>query len=39
MDPERRFFLLYLAQYWPSWMNGAMRPDIVAAAYRDLDRG
>jgi len=39
MDPERRFFLLYLAQYWPSWMNGAMRPDIVAAAYRDLNRG
>jgi len=38
MDPERRFFLLYLAQYWPSWLNGAMRPDIVAAAYRDLER-
>lgn len=38
MDPERRFFLLYLAQYWPSWLNGPMRPEIIAAAYRDLDR-
>ena len=36
MDPERRFFLLYLTQYWPSWLNGEMRPDIIAAAYRDL---
>lgn len=38
MDPERHFFLLYLAQYWPSWLNGDMRPDLIAAAYRDLDR-
>jgi len=39
MDPERRFFLVFLTQYWPSWLNGEMRPDIVAAAYRDLQRG
>lgn len=38
MDPEKRFFLLYLAQYWPSWLNGEMRPDLIAATYRDLDR-
>jgi len=38
IDPERRFFLLYLAQYWPSWLNGAMRPELIAAAYRDLAR-
>jgi len=37
MDPERRFFLLFLTQYWPSWINGSMRPDIIAAAYRDLE--
>jgi len=36
MDPERQFFLLLLTQYWPSWLNGEMRPHIVAAAYRDL---
>lgn len=39
MDPERQFFLLYLTQYWPSWLNGAMRPDIIAAAYRDIGAG
>jgi len=39
MDPERRFFLICLVQYWPSWLNGGMRPDIVAAAYRDLEQG
>lgn len=38
MDPQRRFFLLFLTQYWPSWINGAVRPDIIAAAYRDLER-
>jgi CubicO group peptidase (beta-lactamase class C family) len=38
MDPARNFFLVYLTQYWPSWLNGAMRPDIIAAAYRDLGR-
>ena len=38
MDPERKFFLLYLTQYWPSWLNGSMRPEIVAAAYRDLEK-
>lgn len=37
IDPRRRFFLLFLTQYWPSWINGAMRPEIIAAAYRDLD--
>ena len=37
MDPDRRFFLLFLTQYWPSWINGAMRPDLIAAAYRDLE--
>jgi CubicO group peptidase (beta-lactamase class C family) len=36
IDPERRFFLLFLTQYWPSWLNGSMRPDVIAAAYRDL---
>lgn len=36
MDPERRFFLLFLTQYWPSWLNGSMRPELVEAAYRDL---
>lgn len=36
IDPERRFFLLFLTQYWPSWLNGSMRPELVAAAYRDL---
>ncbi len=36
IDPERRFFLLFLTQYWPSWINGTMRPDVIAAAYRDL---
>lgn len=39
MDPERDFLLVYLAQYWPSWVNGGMRPDIIAAAYRDLASG
>ncbi|WP_051768016.1 serine hydrolase [Sphingobium sp. DC-2] len=39
MDPSRGFFLLYLTQYWPSSLNGEMRPDIIAAAYRDLKRG
>jgi CubicO group peptidase (beta-lactamase class C family) len=37
MDPERKFFLLYLTQYWPSWLNGTMRPDIIEAAYQDLN--
>jgi CubicO group peptidase (beta-lactamase class C family) len=36
LDPDRRFFLLFLTQYWPSWINGAMRPDVIAAAYQDL---
>ena len=36
MDPQRQFFLIYLTQYWPSWLNGAMRPSIIAAAYRDI---
>ena len=36
MDPNRNFFLLYLTQYSPAWLNGAMRPDMIAAAYRDL---
>ena len=39
MDPERDFFLLYLTQYWPSWLNGSMRPDIIEAAYDDLGSG
>jgi len=37
IDPDRQFFLLFLTQYWPSWLNPAMRPDVIAAAYRDLD--
>lgn len=37
MDPERDFFLVFLTQYWPSWLNGTMRPAVIAAAYRDLD--
>lgn len=37
MDPDRRFFLLFLTQYWPSWLNGSMRPEVIAAAYRDLE--
>lgn len=36
MDPERRFFLLFLTQFWPSWINGSMRPQVIAAAYQDL---
>jgi CubicO group peptidase (beta-lactamase class C family) len=36
MDPETDFFLLLLTQYWPSWLNGGMRPDLIAAAYDDL---
>jgi uncharacterized membrane protein YtjA (UPF0391 family) len=36
IDPVNDFFLLFLVQYWPSWLNGEMRPDIVEAAYRDL---
>lgn len=36
IDPERRFFLLFLAQYWPSWLNPTMRPEVIAAAYRDI---
>jgi len=36
IDPDRRFFLLFLTQYWPSWINGTMRPEVIAAAYRDL---
>lgn len=36
MDPNRDFFLVYMTQYWPSWLNGSMRPEIIAAAYRDL---
>jgi CubicO group peptidase (beta-lactamase class C family) len=39
MNPERDFFLLYLTQYWPSWLNGSMRPDIIEAAYDDLGSG
>jgi len=39
IDPESRFFLVFLTQYWPSWLNGEMRPNIIAAAYRDLQRG
>ncbi|MCP1471776.1 CubicO group peptidase (beta-lactamase class C family) [Sphingobium sp. OAS761] len=38
MDPGNDFFLLYLAQYWPSWLNGGMRPDLIAAAYTDLEQ-
>lgn len=37
LDPERRFFLLFLTQYWPSWLHAGMRADIIAAAYRDLN--
>lgn len=37
IDPKHEFFLVYLTQYWPSSMNGRMRPDIIEAAYRDLD--
>jgi len=36
IDPAARFFLVFLAQYWPSWLNPTMRPDLIAAAYRDL---
>jgi len=36
IDPDRRFFLLFLTQYWPSWINGGLRPAVIAAAYRDL---
>jgi len=39
IDPARNFFLLFLTQYWPSWINGSIRPEVIAAAYRDLDRG
>ena len=35
MDPD---FLLYMTQFWPSWLNGSMRPEIVAATYRDLEK-
>lgn len=38
IDPERDFFLIHLTQYWPSWLNGEIRPEIIAAAYRDVDR-
>jgi len=36
MDPERDFLLVWMVQYWPSWLNGEMRPDVIAAAYADL---
>jgi CubicO group peptidase (beta-lactamase class C family) len=36
MDPERRFLLVWMVQYWPSWLNGELRPDVIAAAYADL---
>ena len=36
IDPAARFFLVFLAQYWPSWLNPTMRPDLIAAAYRDI---
>jgi len=37
MDPDRDLFVIFMVQYWPAWLNGAMRPDIVAAAYRDIE--
>jgi len=36
IDPARDFFLVWMTQYWPSWLNGEMRPEIIAAAYADL---
>ncbi|GAD47822.1 putative hydrolase [Caenibius tardaugens NBRC 16725] len=36
IDPDRRFFLVLMTQYWPSWLNASMRPDIIAAAYSDM---
>jgi CubicO group peptidase (beta-lactamase class C family) len=33
IDPERGCFLLFLTQYWPSWINGSLRPEVIAAAY------
>jgi len=36
IDPARRFFLVFMTQYWPPEINVTMRPEIIAAAYRDL---
>jgi len=36
IDPTRKFFLLFLVQYWPPHINIDMRPRVIAAAYRDL---
>ena len=38
IDPTARFFLVFLTQYWPSWLNPQMRPELIAAAYRDIER-
>jgi len=36
IDRERKFFLVFMTQYWPPEINVTMRSDIIAAAYRDL---
>jgi CubicO group peptidase (beta-lactamase class C family) len=36
LDPERRFFFLFMTQYWPSEINPMLRPELIAAVYRDL---
>lgn len=38
MDPQRKAFVLMLCQFWPSWLNPMMRPEVIAAAYRDFAR-
>ncbi|MAL94880.1 MAG: serine hydrolase [Haliea sp.] len=39
IDPTRKFFLLFLVQYWPPHINIDMRPRVIAEAYRDLAEG
>lgn len=36
IDPANRFFLLFMTQFWPMHINAMMRPEVIAAAYRDL---
>jgi CubicO group peptidase (beta-lactamase class C family) len=36
MDPQRRFFFVFMTQSWPPTVNIHMRPEIIAAAYADL---
>jgi CubicO group peptidase (beta-lactamase class C family) len=37
IDPNRRFFLQFLVQYWPPEINLSLRPEVIAAAYADLN--